>query len=449
MKTLFAIILAFAAALTASSQTGAEKSDWEIATQKAITELRAATSELTVLHESNKKLARSNQSQSDTTKMLDKQQHKIQYEDWPVLSNKIDELNAKIERIRASGCPEERTEVVVELANRCNPLNAETKRERAALALAQDNMNGQIQNINQTRRAVYTTTQENAAQQKKNNAAIEVLQTRKLALYSQLITRSTSIAGSRELASKACQSLPLEKAHCCLSVVNDAKDPAQCGLESLFTLFENAGVFAITEVKPLAAVANPAVILPTRVVVTWSGNWDKQDTALVHAALLGVKDEGLRNWISANVQFNRAKPDGVSPLSVNGSILKFKDDFFTKATSAQRENLLSAQRENLLAFEAGKAFWNITKDKSVEGNKSLMTWFAGFSAAHGGVIADMKAAKHGVAGFGGLGDIDAPSQFAYIFRAQALQLNKPKGHQEWDEVIREFRTRIDRFLRDK
>lgn len=189
MKTLLAMTLVFATVLTANAQTGTKESEAAIAVQEATTELRRVTSELAVLDESNRRLARSDQAQIDTTKMLDQQQRKIQYEDTPALFKRIDELNEKIQRTRASGCPEEQTMVSVQLANRCNSLNAETSRERAELEAAQNNLNRQIQTINQTRQAVSTTTLENAAQQKKNNAALDDLQAKKQ-LYSEVIARS-------------------------------------------------------------------------------------------------------------------------------------------------------------------------------------------------------------------------------------------------------------------
>lgn len=244
MKLLFAIALMFATILPANAQ--AEKSEIEIAIQNAMTVLRQIPGDLVVLDESNKKLAKSNQEQIDTTKVLDKQQHKIQYEEWPELSKKIDELNEKIARTRASGCPEERTAVAVELAIRCNALNAESRGERARLEAIQNNMNSQIQTINQKRQTVSSTTLANAAQQKRNNAALDDLQSKKLSLYAQVITRSMNLAKSKAIASQSCKSLTLEKAHCCLSVVSDGTNPAQCDVELLFKLFENAGAFSTT-----------------------------------------------------------------------------------------------------------------------------------------------------------------------------------------------------------
>ena len=105
--------------------------------------------------------------------------------------------------------------------------------------------------IGQTRTAVTVTTLDNFGQQKKNKAALTDLQARKLALYSQVITRSMNLVKGKAAASQACTSLPLEKASCCLQVVSDGRGPAQCDAELLFKLFAKAGAFSTTEVMPI------------------------------------------------------------------------------------------------------------------------------------------------------------------------------------------------------
>ncbi|MDI6891249.1 MAG: hypothetical protein QMC83_10005 [Thermodesulfovibrionales bacterium] len=181
-------------------------------------------------------------------------------------------------------------------------------------------------------------------------------------------------------------------------------------------------------------------------VDTWYGKkWDENEKKLVSKTLRGLKDGKLRNWIAANAKFGRYKYDGVSPLSVSGSVLRFKDDFFSGV-------ITDAKRENLVAFEAGKVFWNIMKDKPVEGDKTLERWFVDYVSRHSSVIWEMKRAKHKNEDFSGIGDIDTTSQFAYIFRAQALKLDRPKEpntQQKWNTVIREFQTRIDQLLQVK
>jgi len=179
----------------------------------------------------------------------------------------------------------------------------------------------------------------------------------------------------------------------------------------------------------------------------WSGIWDKKEKDKVQDSLGGLKDRELRNWIDANAEFDRAKPDGVSPLSAHGSVLRFKDDFFSGTT--KRDN---GRRKNLIAFEAGKVFWNSMKDKPVGGGKTLELWFTGYVGGNFSVIGDMHKAKHGNEDLPTSDRLDVSSSFAHIFRAQVLELDKPKeqrAQQKWDEVIGEFRTRIDRLLRGK
>jgi hypothetical protein len=253
MKTLLSLMLIFATVLSANAQTGEKKSETEIAIQKAMTELQQVPNDMRVLEESNKKLAISNQAQFDTRKMLDKLERKIREEDAPALTKQIEEFQAKMRRLLDSGCGADVT-TDRELAMRCNAANDNARTERDKLMATQDNLNSQMQMINQTHQAVNTTTLENAAQQKKNNAALNDLQAKKLELYSQVIARSMSIVKNKAIASEACKTLtPLEKASCCLSVVSDGRNPAQCDVELIFKLFENAGAFRITEVRPISS----------------------------------------------------------------------------------------------------------------------------------------------------------------------------------------------------
>ena len=125
----------------------------------------------------------------------------------------------------------------------------------------------------------------------------------------------------------------------------------------------------------------------------------------------------------------------------------FTNNFFKETSTTQ---------VNIIAFEIGKVFWNNMKDKPVKGNQSLMTWFAGFSTNHTAVIENMKVAKYKDEGFFDIGIFDpayeVTSAMGYIFRAQLLQVDKPKGQKEqqkWDEVIYEFRAHIDPLLQSK
>lgn len=92
------------------------------------------------------------------------------------------------------------------------------------------------------------------------------------------------------------------------------------------------------------------------------------------------------------------------------------------------------------------------KDKPVKGGKSMEIWFVDYSARYDSTIWNMKKTKHKEEDLSLLGDNDKESQFGYIFRAQALQLNKPKEQEaqhEWDKAIREFQKYISPLLRTK
>lgn len=248
MKFLLAITLMFAAVLTANAQAEEERSEAEVEVQKAMTELRQIPSDIKLLDESNKKLAISNQVQTETTKMLNRQEQKIKNEDAPSLMGKVNEFDEKVQKILSRGCGANFTPDR-ELAEYCNAANDEARKERTSIEATQTDLRNRMQMIIQTRTAVSETTLKNFEQQGKNDAALNNLQARKLTLYSQVITRRMRLAKSNAIASQACKSLPLEKASCCLQVVSDGRNPAQCDVELLFKLFENAGAFSTTEVR--------------------------------------------------------------------------------------------------------------------------------------------------------------------------------------------------------
>lgn len=148
----------------------------------------------------------------------------------------------------------------------------------------------------------------------------------------------------------------------------------------------------------------------------------------VEGILQAVAESELKNWITGYVQLERFRRDDFGPITANGSTLRFKNGFFSN-------NLTGAKRENLLAFEAGKVFWNTMRHKRVKAGGTLEQWFIGYSSRHSSIIADMKTAAHKNVGLSELGDIDTASQFAYVFRARALQLNKASDRLDFDEHV--------------
>lgn len=250
MKILLVMTTLLITLATATAQTNEKKNEAEIAVEKAMIELRQIPSDMKVLEESNKKLAISNQVQDDTTKMLNKQEQQIKNEEVPALLSRARKFDENIQNVLNRGCGANQT-TDPNLARFCNSENEKARIERDALLAAQDSLGKRMQMIADARKAVTRTTLANFAQEKTNNAAISDLQSKTLELHSQVITRSMSIVRSNAIASQACKTLsPLEKASCCLSVVSDGRNPAQCDVELLFKLFENAGAFRTAEVKP-------------------------------------------------------------------------------------------------------------------------------------------------------------------------------------------------------
>jgi hypothetical protein len=247
ITVLLAMTLVFLAAVTADTQKR-EKSEAEIAYEKSMTELDGTLSKLTAIAESNKKLAKSNQAQIDGLALLAKQERKILNVDGPALKEKIIEFNKMRARVIASGCPEEPTMVSQAEAVRCDALADQINEQHVSLQQAKKDQAGDLASIADMRVLSYNTTLENAKQQKQNNADSNDLEARKLVLFSEVITRAMKIVKNQAAARQACASrtLSLEESSCCLSVVDDGKNPKDCamGVTGLYNLFKNGGVFS-------------------------------------------------------------------------------------------------------------------------------------------------------------------------------------------------------------
>lgn len=191
--------------------------------------------------------------------------------------------------------------------------------------------------------------------------------------------------------------------------------------------------------------ANDFQVVRSIDVANWASNWRSEDRDVATAALRGLKDATLRDWMAAHVQFGRFPDDNVSPLSASGAMLRFKDVYFAQSTPP-------AQRENLLAFEGGKVFYETMKDVRLEDGRTFERWFLGYYPAHTSVIADMSAARHGGQPLGTSDFVDAHSAFGHLFRAQALELELPSGHsrqEAWNEVQQTFRQGLDQVMRGR
>jgi hypothetical protein len=233
----------------ANAQT--EGGEYELAVKKALAELKKVPADMAVLETSNKNLSKSDLVQIETSKMLDKQARRIKDVDAPALIRRAAEFDRKNQQTLASGCSANATADAA-LARRCNAANDAARAEMAAIQAAQRSVEKQAKMISDTRAAVNKTALANADKRKKNNAAINDLEAKKLGLFSQVIARSMNVVKAKAAASNACRTLTNnEEATCCLSVVSDGKDPKQCNAPLLFKLFENAGVFSTSEIRPL------------------------------------------------------------------------------------------------------------------------------------------------------------------------------------------------------
>jgi len=157
-------------------------------------------------------------------------------------------------------------------------------------------------------------------------------------------------------------------------------------------------------------------------------------------ATSAVKDKVIRDWIvKVPCKFlnDSGQKKQLSPWVGDGYLI-FTETFLTETP---------AVRENLIAFESGKLFFTMMKDKPVKDGKTLETWFYGYSGRYNSTISNMRWAKHQNEDLSMIIDLpDYPSEFGYIFRAQALQLDKPKdkkARQEWDKALREFQTYVN------
>jgi len=184
----------------------------------------------------------------------------------------------------------------------------------------------------------------------------------------------------------------------------------------------------------------------------------------IPAAIDAIKDQRIKNWINKNVKFEfldvsqqeshlmpPLQRDMPSPWAGDSKLI------FTRSFLAESVPM----RENLIAFEAGKVFYANMKNKPVGEGKTLSQWFAGFASEHADAIQNMKDAKNQTGGIPteGLGTVmiadpawEGTSAFGYIFRAQALQLEKPKdkkAQEEWDKTVSEFQKNINPLLQSR
>ncbi len=177
----------------------------------------------------------------------------------------------------------------------------------------------------------------------------------------------------------------------------------------------------------------------------WQTNKEILIRRLAQDAVYTFKDQGIRDWITANVKYEIRKNPGeqemLSPWVGGNSQLIFTDRFLKESTAMQ---------ENLMAFESGKLFMTLMKGRVLNNGKTLESWFNDYSGRHNSFIWSMKEAKHKSVGLSSLGDIDKESLFGYVFRAQVLGLGQPtdpKSRMEWEISMKEFRIAICQIIK--
>ena len=166
-------------------------------------------------------------------------------------------------------------------------------------------------------------------------------------------------------------------------------------------------------------------------------------------ATSAVKDKVIRDWIVKVPRkfLNDSRlNDQPSPWADSGCCLIFTESFLTES---------KATRENLIAFESGKLFFTMMQGKTIKNGKTLEKWFEDFSSLYSSTILDMREAKSKDQNENLVRFIDyvkPEEKFGHIFRAQALQLDKPKDEKalkEWNKALREFQSYVYPLLQGK
>lgn len=250
MRSFLSVTLVAACVLSINAQAQGTKGDVVIGIQKAMGELLQIPKSISLIEESDNKIKASDQVQSETLIMLKRQEDKIRNEEAPALQDRINRLVEFSKQQLNSGCSAD-VSSDLELVKRCNAANDQAGKERDEIQKATASIGSRMDLIRDGNAAVYATTTENFEKRKQNRAALADLQARKTALQKQIIAGSMSFPKSQAAARTACKSLPLETAHCCLSVANDSKTAAECDVELLFKVFQNAGVFSTPVVRPV------------------------------------------------------------------------------------------------------------------------------------------------------------------------------------------------------
>jgi hypothetical protein len=257
MKLLLAITFGLAMALSSYSDDP-KKSAAEEAIDKATADLQGTLSKLTTLDDDDKKLDQSNKAQTATTAMADKLENKILHQDAPALQERANKWDEKRQAHINSGCPAEGGTAPQPIARRCNDETDSLMEERKQILAESQALKDQAADIVKLRAAVAKTTVDNFNKQKANRAQRDDLEASKKLqekevdrLKGERIAKALAPIKAKAEATKVCDGIKdMEKSVCCHSVVWDNKNPTECDVPLIYTLFEKAGLFRTNVVRP-------------------------------------------------------------------------------------------------------------------------------------------------------------------------------------------------------
>jgi hypothetical protein len=192
------------------------QSEAQTAIDEVVKNLSNILVELSALDKSDKKLALTNQTQIDTTGMLNRLEGKIKNEDIPAISERAGIFEARLQALANSGCVFDGSMVAAAIADRCNGENEELGRIREKIVADSEVVKTQLASIQTTRQAVTDTTLANTASQKINNARRDELNARRKIQEGMLSGIQASV--------NSCQALLVKKSATCEQI------KSQCGM---------------------------------------------------------------------------------------------------------------------------------------------------------------------------------------------------------------------------
>jgi hypothetical protein len=140
------------------------------------------SAQLTALDKSDADLKKSDQTQIDTSQMVQKQLNRLKNETMPAIQARANAWDVKRQNHINSGCPAEGGRMPVDQANRCNAETDTLMAERGRIFADAESATKERAQYEQLRDAVTATTLSNAAKEKANNAQRDILNAQKAEL---------------------------------------------------------------------------------------------------------------------------------------------------------------------------------------------------------------------------------------------------------------------------